>query len=402
MAGLAALIALGIATLVAAATPTPPASSPKPRPATGTTKATTGAKAPAKATRAPVRSAASAVRATADAASGAREFEDAGAYGRATDALRALRGRVHPDADLELALALDEARIGQVDSAWTRLHSPLLSTAVKDTLPMTRRREYPYRREFGWLNGHYDGWNWYIWRARAELAARLGHWDEAYAAASQCVATRPMSGKDWAILAVTAARMGKDDESRHAVRVAVTIDPTLPEARYLHGLWEWKSGRRNEAQAHFRQALALDSSFAVAALAMMRSRLPGAAPDSFPAELLTGPRRVALLTAPERPKPEEFVQVDVSALLESSPDTAVVDSIPPGVKPLQLMLSILVDERGLPVVNDLPWFPPGQIAPQKISRLLASVPSWRFTPAVRLGAPHPVWVSLDFYFTPTP
>jgi len=36
----------------------------------------------------------------------------------------------------------------------------------------------------------------------------------------------------------------------------------------------------------------------------------------------------------------------------------------------------------------------------EVTRLLASVPGWRFVPAVRLGSPHPVWVSLDFYFNP--
>ena len=396
--GLVLLVTLGLATLAAAATPTPPPSTPKPKSATR--PAAGAAKAPAGATRAPARTAAAPQRAVGDAAREARELEDAGAYTRAAEALRALRRRVAPDADLELALALDEARIGRADSAWARLQSPLLTAVLHDSLPLARRREYPYQREFGWLNGRFDGWHWYVWRARAELAARMGRWDDAHAAALECVAARPQSGKDWAILAVTAARVGKDEDSRQAIRAAATLDPMLPEARYMLGLWEWRDGRRNEAQGHFRQAVALDSSYALAALALMRSRLPGAAADSMPAELLTGPRRVALITAPERPKPEEFVQVDVSALLESSPDTAVTDSIPPGVKPLQFVLSILVDDRGRPVVNDFPWFPPGQVAPWKISRLLSSVPSWRFTPAVRLGAPHPVWVSLDFYFTP--
>ena len=405
-----ALAAWTFATLAAAA-PTP---SPAPHSATKTTtpsttktttskttttgKSTTGkppTKAPAKA-----QSAESKMRAVADAARQARELEDAGAYGQTVDALRALRAKVKPDADLELALALDEARVGRIDSARTRLLRPLMQAAVLETLPLTRRREYPYQREFGWLDGRFDGWSWYIWRARAELAAETGHWDEAYAAAQHCVSERPLSGKEWLILAVCAGRIGKDEEAHAAARQALDLDPTLPETRYLVGLWEWRAGRRGEASTQFREAVALDSAFVPAALGLMRTKLPGAQPDTLPARFLTGRRRVALLTAPERPKPEEFVQVDQSALIMTSPDTAIVDSIPPGTKPKQLVLSVLVDERGRAVVNEIPWFPQGAIPTWKIHRLLASVPSWEFQPAVRLGSPLPIWVNVDFYFSP--
>jgi tetratricopeptide (TPR) repeat protein len=384
---LGVLLGLGFVALAAAATspagPATPTASPRPV-----------AKAPA------AKPAAGSARALADQAREARELEDMGAYARAATILRTLRSRVAEDADLELAIALDDARLGRVDSAWARLTSPLVTAAAQETLPVTRRHEYPYGRERGWLNGRFDGWHWYVWRARAEVAATTGRWDEAYEAARQCAAARPLTGKEWLILAVCAGRLGRDDEARETVRKALALDPTLPEARYLLGLWEWRAGRRAEAQTQFREAVALDSAFVPAAMAMVRSRLPGAKPDSLPREFLTGPRRVALLTAPERPKPEEFVQMDVSATLTQSPDTAVVDSLVPGVKPLQLVLSVLVDERGRPVLNDIPWFPPGQIPEWKIHRLLASVPSWRFKPAMRLGAPHPVWLSLDFYFNP--
>jgi tetratricopeptide (TPR) repeat protein len=379
---------------------TTPASAPKPaaKPAgDAKTGATTAKPRAATATR---RSAAT-TKSLLELARETREIEDTGAYSRAVSGLRAMRPRVIADADLELFLALDEARAGLVDSAWVRLHTPLMNDAVEDTLPLARRVEYPYRREGAWLNGHYDGWPWYIWRARAELAALRGRWPEAYEAARQCVEARPMTGKEWLILAVAAGRTQKADESRSAAERAALLDPTLPEAHYLVGLWEWKAGRRAEAQQAFRRAVSIDSAFVPAALALMRARIPGIAADSLPAELLSGRRRAALITAPEGPKPEEYVQVDVPANLAWSPDSTVADSIPAGVKPLRLVLSLLVDERGRPVIDDIPWFPVGALPEWKINRLLRNIPSWRFNPAIRLGAPHAVWISMDFEFIPT-
>jgi len=306
------------------------------------------------------------------------------------------------DADLDLFLALDEARSGAIDSARARLRTPLMDAAVKDTLPYSRRVEYPYRREGAWLNGHWDGWTWYIWRARAELAAATRRWPEAYEAARQSVATRPLSGKDWLILAVAAAQTQRDAESKEAAAHAASLDPTLPEAAYLTGLWEWKAGRRAQAQEAFRHSVTLDSAFAPGALAMMRSRLPGLAADSLPTELLTGQRRAGLITSPQGPKPEENIQVDVPAMLSYSPEGAVADSIPQGTRPFQLTLSLLLDEQGRPVINDFPWFPPQALPEWKITRLLRTVPTWRFTPAVKLGSPHAVWVSLEFPFVPEP
>lgn len=390
--GVGAVIALAIlaASLAQAATSSAPKPSASTHPATARKRATSATHRPS----------AAATRSVLELAAQTREIEDAGAYARAMMGLRELRSRVIPDADLDLFLALDEARSGLIDSARTRLHTPLMDDAVKDTLPFSRRTEYPYRREGAWLDGHYDGWPWYIWRARTELAALTGRWAEAYDDARECVRARPSSGKDWLFLALAAAHTQHDDESRAAAAHAASLDPTLPEADYLVGWWSWKSGRRAEAQQAFRRAVGIDSSFVPAALAMVRARLPGIAPDSLPDELLTGPRRVGLITAPEGPKPEEYVQVDVSATISSSSDSTVNDSIPAGVKPLQLVLSLLIDERGRPVINDLPWFPPSQLPEWKITRLLSTVPSWRFTPALKLGAPHAIWISMDFAFLP--
>ncbi|HEY6865846.1 MAG TPA: hypothetical protein VI792_01240, partial [Candidatus Eisenbacteria bacterium] len=73
--------------------------------------------APAPATKKPAASAAkpatAATRSPLQVGADARGLEEVGAYGQAREALRALRRRVAPDADLDLALAIDEARTGQ-------------------------------------------------------------------------------------------------------------------------------------------------------------------------------------------------------------------------------------------------------------------------------------------------
>ena len=72
--------------------------------------------------------------------------------------LKLLRGMQGPDADLELTIALDEARTGLSDSAWARLHGPILAAALADTAGLGRRSEYPFQREGAWVNGRFDGW----------------------------------------------------------------------------------------------------------------------------------------------------------------------------------------------------------------------------------------------------
>jgi hypothetical protein len=135
-------------------------------------------------------------------------------------------------------------------------------------------------------------------------------------------------------------------------------------------------------------------------LALIKLRLPGSQPDPFPTELLNGIHQAALITSPVGPKPEEFVQMDTPAALESSPDMAVTDSIPPGTKPYRLYLSVLVDENGFPVLNHVPWYEPSKLDFRKILRIIASTPGMRFHPATRIGRPSPVWVSLDYDLKP--
>jgi tetratricopeptide (TPR) repeat protein len=405
----------GLATLALAATiPTSTSSSgSKTGTRTSTTRTTvtspkpgTGAKRPA-ATSGPARTtptkraaAKGPVRSPLEQGYIARQLEDAGAYGQAADQLEILRKMVKLDGDLELELALDEARSGQADSALARLSTRMMQAAANDSMPIQRRAEYPYRRETYWLNGKFDGWNWYILRARAELEAKRGHWKEAAAWARRATDAWVLNGKDWHILAVCAAQAGQEDEARQATAQAVLLDPTLPEARYLAGLWAWRDGKRAQALENFRHAVYLDSTYQAPAIAMIKARLPGSQPDPLPKELLTGVHQVALLTSPAGPKPEEFVQMDTPASLESAPDTAVVDSVPPGIKPTRLFVSILIDEHGLPVLNHVAWYQPSLFDFRKVLRILNSIPGMRFNPATLRSQPARVWVSIDYDLKP--
>ncbi len=324
----------------------------------------------------------------------AREFEDRGAYARALAEWRRLRLLAPPDGDLELVTALDEARSGQIDAAAARLSSGLLSAAALDTLPVTRYRTYTVERQGVYVNGTFDGWHWYVWRARAEVAAARGLWEEAVAAARRCVAARPMSGKEWLLLAVCAGRTGREEEARAAAREAVTLDGTLAETHYLDALWAWRDGRRAEAQAGFRASLAIDSTFRPAAVALVRARLPGTAPDTLPSVFLTGPRAVGMLTSPVGPKLEEYVEMEQAPVLAGKIEPAVPDSLKGRVLPLWLF----VDAQGRVLLDDLPWYPPGTLPTSVVAELTRSLPQWRFRPAIVHGEPHGVWMILQYTF----
>jgi tetratricopeptide (TPR) repeat protein len=328
----------------------------------------------------------------------ARALEDLGAYSRAADLLRQLRGRVAPDVDLEIALALDEARTGRLDSAWVRLHGPLLSTALADSMPVTRRTEYTWRREDGWINARFDGWYWYIARARVEVAVALGRWSEARNAARLCVAARPLAGKEWLILAVCAGRAGDLALAAAGAEQAAFLDRSLPESQYLHGLHQWKAGRRASAEASFRAALALDSTYREPALALARMRLPSTPPPSLPLRLLTGVREIGLLASPARPKIEEFVQIDAAAAVTQLINPIFPYSLQGKFPGGQMSLSILIDESGRIVLHELPWYEPPNFPASMVSLLTASLPHWRFEPARRLGAPHRVWTVVQLNF----
>lgn len=325
----------------------------------------------------------------------ARQLEDTGAYGRAASDLRLLRARTRPDADLELYLALDEARAGALDSAWTRLTGPRLTAALADTLPAERRRLYAWERDQTWLDGRYTGWPWYIARARAEVAASLGRWQDAHAAAELAVAMHPLDGEQHAMLAVCAAHDGDWAGAREAAMDAVRLDPALPEAHELAGWFDWHDGHRADAAEQFRAAMALDSSDATAALALMRSRLPGAMPDSLPVSWLHGAREAGLLTSPVGPKPEEFEQMETPAIVLRHDLLPLPDSLMHGLKPFHLALPILVDTHGRAALHTLPWTPPDALPGEVVAHIVASVPQWRFKPAERHGEKHDVWAAVE-------
>lgn len=331
----------------------------------------------------------------------ARAFEESGAYGLAAEKLKALRARVAPDADLELALALDEARSGQLDSAWARLHGPLLDAARGDSAGWARRHDYGFEREPLWINGRFDGWNWYVARARAELALRRGAAFEGLDDAAWAVRARPLSGKDVHLAALLAAHAGSLGRAGELARVARTLDPTLPEAHYLHGLLEWRAGRRNEAGEAFRAAMALDSAFREPALANVRSRLPASPPDALPVRFLFGARAAGELTSPVQPKIEEVNQAEFPVTLVAKRAPEMPDSLRRRLgKPVRLIVTLLVDERGRPILNELPWFPDGAFPYSQIPALVASTVRWEFRAARKHGRPAVAWGSVEHVVQP--
>jgi tetratricopeptide (TPR) repeat protein len=285
-----------------------------------------------------------------------------------------------------------------MDSAAVRLATPVVDAATRDTLPIDRYKRYGSQRDPVYIDGHFDGWHWYVWRARAEVALELRRWDAAAEAARHCVIARPLAAQDWLLLAVTEGRAGHDDAAREAARRAATLDPSLPEALYLDGLWDWRSGRRLDAQNAFRAAVGADRTFELPALALVRSRLPGSAPDSLPVRFLNGRREAAMITSPVGPKIEQFVQLEKAVAIMTKLDPVVPDSLKKGLFGVQIPLWVLVDENGRPVISEIGWTKPGAFAPQVLADLSDKLHYWTFSPAQMHGAPHAVWVDILYQF----
>ncbi|OGF14277.1 MAG: hypothetical protein A2W00_03870 [Candidatus Eisenbacteria bacterium RBG_16_71_46] len=326
----------------------------------------------------------------------ARVLEEVGSYAGAAEVLRRVRREVPRDADLDLELALDEARGGRPDSAAALLWEPLVAAALRDSLPEARRRFFTFAREGLWVNGQYDGWRWYIARARAEVALALGRWREARDAARVAVDERPLAGKEWLLLAVSAGRAGELAEARAAAVRAAALDPSLPEAHYFSGLWAWRDGRRAEADDSFRRAAELDSLYRDPALARVRLMLPGSRPDSLPGYFLTGPRGVGMITSPMRPKLEEFVQMDLTPRVARIGQIPVPDSVEIRLRPEQRALPVLVDQQGRVVLHELLPFPPDLMPASAVASLVGSLPEWRFQPAMKGGEPRIAWATVSF------
>jgi hypothetical protein len=121
-------------------------------------------------------------------------------------------------------------------------------------------------------------------------------------------------------------------------------------------------------------------------------------PDTFPTQFLVGVRQAGLLTSPARPKLDEFEQMDTPATTLSQDMPAIPDSMRARIGGKPIVISIMVDERGRAVLNDMPWLPPTELNRYVASIVSAAVPSWRFTPAVRLHAPRRVWAAIEVPF----
>ncbi len=338
-----------------------------------------------------------------DVAVRAKTFEEQGNYASALAELKRLRAMQGPDADVELAIALDEARTGLADSAWARLHGPLLSAALEDTAGIVRRADYPFQREQVWVNGSFDGWYWYVARARAELALARGEWAEALRMANRSAEARPLSGKDMLLVALAASRTGDAAYGEAAAAYAAYLEPWLPEAWHLAGIWAWRNGRRAEARERFATAAALDSSWRDPVLALARLQLPGAQADSLPARFLYGARACAILTSAKRPKREEFVQFDATPMLAFNPMTQPEDSLRARMrlrKPLQVFVQVLVGENGRPLLAELPYVTEARFPAGVVHHVLSQIGDWRFVPARKFDKPQRSWASVEYVLQP--
>jgi hypothetical protein len=388
-ARLAALAALALLPMLAHAAAAPPA-----------------AKRPVRAkvaARPPARPAAGVALKPIEVALQARTLEETGNYVAALEQLKRLRGMQGADADLEIAIAIDEARVGLADSAWSRLHGPLLTAALADTGNASRRTEYPFQREGLWINGRFDGWYWYVARARAELAFARREWREAASMASRAASARPLSGKEALLLALAASQMGDAPLGQAAASWAAYLEPWLPEAHYLAGLWAWRNGRRGEARAWLQGAVAADSSWRTPVLALARLSLPGSRPDSLPTKFLNGARACAILTSSRRPKQEEYLQFDKIPNLVFNPQPQPPDSVRAVLnlkKPTQIYVQVLVSETGKPLLSELPWVTEAQVPAAVVHHVLDQVGTWRFLPAVKFAKPYRSWASVEYVLQP--
>ena len=317
-----------------------------------------------------------------------------GAYGQASDRLRALRALVPPDADLDLAWAIDLARSGSADSAAHILESPLLSAALRDSTNPARFHFYGWDHEGAYLDGRFDAWFWYVARARAEVNARLGRWDRALEAARICTSARPLAGIEWHLRSLCAARTGDWDEAQEAAERAVRLTPTLPEARYLQGLFEWRAGRRHPAQESFRAAIELDSTYREPAVALVRSRLP-VQPDPTPIRLLNGLREAELVTSRVQPKYDEFLEIETAATVTQRADVLIPDSLSSRVKPIVVRPIVLFDEHGDVAIHEDPWAAATSAPDALVGLISSTLRKWKVTPARRLGHPQALWLELD-------
>ena len=325
-----------------------------------------------------------------------RSLEELGGYGEAAEQLRELRSFAPADPDLDLALALNLARSGQRDSAAALLYGRILTIAMGDTAYRPNFEIYGWRHEKTYFGSQFDGWYWYVARARAEVDAARGRWSEAGEAARICTRARPLAGVEWYLFALCAARTGNMDEARVALERALRLAPMLPEAHFLFGLFEWRAGRRPEAQTAFRAALDIDSTYREAAVALTRSRLP-VPPDSLPTKLLTRAREAALLTSPARPKFDEFIQLEKPARVTRRVDVTIPDSLSDRVKPMMLKPLVLFDAQGHAVFHQDAWAPPASLPEAFVGLVSNAIRGWEIERARASGHAQAIWMEFDLH-----
>jgi len=164
------------------------------------------------------------------------------------------------------------------------------------------------------------------------------------------------------------------------------LDPTLPEVPYLSGLLLWRAGKRAEAQAMFRTAIEMASGYREPAAALLRVRLSGSPPDPLPGAFLSGARRAGLLTSAEGPKREAFLKTEVPATLISR------ESLPAAAGGRRIPVQLLVDREGHVILCELP-FVKGESA--AVGAVLATLPRWRYAPAIVNSVNSPAWVATE-------
>jgi len=184
---------------------------------------------------------------------------------------------------------------------------------------------------------------------------------------------------------------------------AAYLEPWLPEAHYLAGLWAWRHGRRGEAREWLERAAAVDSSWRAPVLSLARLSLPGSRPDSLPARFLNGARACAMLTSSRRPKQEEYIQFDRIPNLVFNPQPQPPDSVRAMLhlkKPTQIYVQVLVSETGKPLMMELPWVTEAQVPSEVVHHVLEQIGAWRFLPAVKFAKPYRTWASVEYVLQP--
>jgi hypothetical protein len=98
-----------------------------------------------------------------------------------------------------------------------------------------------------------------------------------------------------------------------------------------------------------------------------------------------------------------FTQNESAPLLirrVTTPDMDTTGVVSRTLRRVRLTLMILVDAGGCAALTDVPEYTEADVAPAKLSRIIATLPGWRFRPATRGGRPAATWVGYEFVIIP--